>query len=314
MEPFPVTRIAHIQTTHTGPTWLIDGLWGDQAVGFIGGPPKSAKTWLSLELAVAVASGQPCLGRYAVRARGHVLLYAAEDSAQEIKYRVSAVAQIRGIEHLERLAVGLITEHDLRLDNLEHQERLAATIEKVRPRLLVLDPLVRLHRSDENSASEVSILLDYLRQLQRRYALAVILVHHVRKSPADQPGQALRGSGDLHAWSDSSLYLLRRKDRLELHAEHRCFPSPPPLSIALETEPHPHLRIVGDANDEEPETSDALADRVLAALATTPLTRPVLRQRLGVRNERLGDTLATLEAAGRLIRRDGLLAVPVPNP
>jgi hypothetical protein len=309
-----VTRIAHIETTCASPAWLIEGLWGEQAVGFIGGPPKSSKTWLSLELAVAVASGQPCLGRYAVRARGPVLLYAAEDSAEAIKHRVSAVAEIRGTGDLERLAVGLITEHDLRLDDAGHQERLIATIEKVRPRLLVLDPLVRLHRSDENSASEVATLLDYLRQLQRQFGVAIVLVHHVRKSAADQPGQALRGSGDLHAWSDSSLYLLRRKGRLELHAEHRSFPSPAPVTIELGTEPRPHLRVVDDAIGEAAPPNDPLVDRIVAAIAAKPMTRSALREHLGIRNERLGELLTTLEGSGRVIRRGGLFAVPVPTP
>ena len=312
MEPFLVTRVAHITSTEATSTWLVEGLWGEQAVGFIGGPPKSAKTWLALELAVAVASGRPCLGRYPVRARGPVLLYAAEDSAAAIKHRVSALAQVRGIDDLERLAVGLITEHDLRLDDVEHQQRLAVTLEKIQPRLLILDPLVRLHRSDENSAGDVALLLDYLRQLQRRFALAVILVHHVRKSPADQPGQTLRGSGDLHAWSDSSLYLLRRKGRIELHAEHRCFPSPAPLSIALAADPRPHLEI--DEQAEQEPAVDPLAERILGVLAARPMTRTALRDQLGVRNERLGEVLGALGASGQIVKRGGLLAVPVPTP
>lgn len=314
MEPFPVTRIAHIRTTHACPAWLVDTLWADQAVGFIGGTPKSGKTWLALELALAVASGQPCLGRYPVRQRGHVLLYAAEDTAEAIKHRVCALAHARGIADIERLAIGLITEHNLRLDSTEHQQRLAATIEQLRPRMLVLDPLVRLHRSDENSAADIGFLLDYLRQLQRRYALAVVLVHHVRKSAADQPGQALRGSGDLHAWSDSNLYLLRRKGRLQLQAEHRTLPSPPPVAIELQVEPQPHLAVLGEASEDDQPPQHPLADRILAALAPRPMTRAALREHLGVRNERLVEALAALEAAGRLRRHDGLLAVPVPTP
>ncbi len=313
MEPFSVTRVAHIPSTEATPTWLVEGLWGEQAVGFIGGPPKSTKTWLALEMAVAVASGLPCLERYAVRARGPVLLYAAEDSAAAIKHRVSALAEVRGVGDLERLAVGLITERDLRLDDVEHQERLAMTIEKIQPRLLILDPLVRLHRSDENSAGDVALLLDYLRQLQRRFALAVILVHHVRKSPADQPGQTLRGSGDLHAWSDSSLYLLRRKGRIELHAEHRSFPSPGPVSIALAAEPRPHLEIAAEGIEEAPPV-DPLTERILATLAGGPMTRTALRDQLGVRNERLGEVLSALAATGQIARRGGFLIVPVPAP
>jgi len=314
VQPFPVTRIAHIQTTHDSPAWLVDNLWAEQAVGFIGGTPNSGKTWLALELAVAVASGLPCLGRFPVRQRGHVLMYAAEDSAETIKHRTAGIAKARGVDDFERLAIGLITEPCLRLDHTEHQQRLAATLERLKPKLLVLDPLVRLHHSDENSAGDIAFLLDGLRQLQRRHAVAVVLVHHVRKATADQPGQALRGSGDLHAWSDSNLYLLRQKGRLALHAEHRALPSPAPVAVELQTDPQPHLHLLGDvAAEEEPLPSRDLAPRVLALLTKQPLPRATLRERLGVRNERLGETLATLEAAGHVIRHDGLLAVPVPG-
>ena len=314
MQPFPVTRIAHIQAPESEQRWLVESLWADQAVGFIGGTPKSGKTWLALELAVAIASGHSCLGRYPVHHRGHVLLYAAEDSACAIKHRVAAIARARDIGDISRLAIGLITEDNLRLDNDEHQQRLAITLEQLQPRMLVLDPLVRLHRTDENSAADVSGLLHYLRQLQRQYSVAVVLVHHVRKSAAEQPGQALRGSGDLHAWSDSSLYLLRRNGRLSLQAEHRSLPSPAPVAVELATDPDPHIAVLSDADEVEQPQPDPLIDRVISSLLQQPMTRTDLRTALAVRNERLGEILAQLEVSGRVQRHNGLLAVPVPNP
>lgn len=312
-EPFPVVRVAHIDTKTPEPAWLITSLWGEQAVGFIGGTPKSCKTWLALELAVAVASGRPCLGRFAVRDPGPVLLYTAEDGAADVKRRVAAIARARKIE-LERLAVGLITEPMLQLDRPGDQHRLAATLAKVKPRMLVLDPLVRLHRGDENSAGDVSALLAFLRGLQREHGVAIAVVHHVRKNASSgQPGQALRGSGDLHAWSDSNLFLLHRNDRLELHAEHRNHPAPDPLAVVLATKPE-HL-VAADI-DEDPHGNGLheLHVRVVEALAASPLTRTELRDRLRVRNETLGEVLAELEDQGRVHRVDGRLAVPRSRP
>lgn len=316
MQPFAVTRVAHITPRDDNHHWLVEGLWADQAVGFIGGHPKAGKTWLALELAVAVAGGQPCLGRFPVRNKGHVLLYAAEDAADAIRQRVCAIARTRGIDDISRLAIGLISEDNLRLDSDDHQQRLAATVDKLRPRMLILDPLVRLHNADENSAADVSSLLHYLRNLQRVAAVAIVLVHHVRKAAADQPGQALRGSGDLHAWADSSLYLLPRKGRLLLQAEHRALPSPAPVAVELAAEPQPHLCILNDAEDPQNTAPDPLADRILATLLNSPMTRTDLRTALSVRNERLGQVLSDLEATGRVHRHDGRFAVvvPVPNP
>jgi AAA domain len=91
--------------------------------------------------------------------------------------------------NLDRLPLGLITVDGLRLDLQPHRERLSATLAKIRPRLLVLDPLVRLHRGDENSSAEISELLGFLRSMQREHQVAIVLVHHVRKSAAGQPGR-----------------------------------------------------------------------------------------------------------------------------
>jgi RecA-family ATPase len=89
----------------------------------------------------------------------------------------------------------------LRPDHLEHQQALNATVAGLKPKLLVLDPLVRLHAIDENIAAEVAPpLLGFLRSLQRHHRTAVALVHHARKGAAHaRGGQALRGSSELHA-------------------------------------------------------------------------------------------------------------------
>lgn len=309
VEPLPVVRIAAIQAAPVAHRWLVHDLWAEEAVGVIGGAPKSFKSWLAFELALAVASGRPALGRFAVRpgGTGPVLLYAAEDSAPAVRERVAGLARARAVA-LDALPIGLITVDSLRLDRPDHRDRLHATLAKIRPRLLVLDPLVRLHRADENSSAEISELLGWLRGWQREFHVAIMLVHHVRKTATGQPGQSLRGSGDLHAWGDSNLYLLRDHGRLLLHAEHRSNPVPPAFAIELGGDPP---RLTATAVDAE-DTDGPLAERVLHALARQPLTRTELRDQLRVRNETLGAVLDHLVADGRLLRADGRLAVPVP--
>ena len=75
----------------------------------------------------------------------------------------------------------MITAPTLRLDAPKDRERLSNTVQARQPRLLILDPLIRLHRVDENDASQIAGLLSYLRQLQRTFHVAVLVVHHARK-------------------------------------------------------------------------------------------------------------------------------------
>jgi hypothetical protein len=303
--PLPVLRIGEISRESHAQPWLVEQLWGASSVGVIGGAPKCSKTWLGLDLALSVATGTACLGRYAVPQPGPVLVYLAEDALPIVRQRVEGMARHRGLA-LERVEIHVITAPTLRLDRDPHRRQLQETARRLQPRLLLLDPLVRLHGIDENSAGEVAGLLAYIRELQRQLDLSVMLVHHTRKNAAGvAAGQSLRGSGDLHAFGDSNLYLRRVKDRLLLVSEHRAAPASPPvyLDLVATDAETTHLEVVGEVH-EPPQRS--LPEEVLSRLADgVVLTRAKLRDALAVKNERLGEALESLERAGRLRRTQG---------
>jgi len=228
-ERLPTSLAAALSVQLPEARWLVRDMWGSGAVGILGGAPKACKSWLGLEIATAVAAGVPCLGHFTVEQPGPALVYLAEDALPMVRARIESLCEARGIS-LATLDLHVITAPSLRLDKEEDQARLRATVAKLRPKLLVLDPLVRLHRLDENSARDVSGLLGYLRELQREHDVAILLVHHARKRMAASPGEALRGSGDLHAWTDVTAHIARREDGdLRLRIEHRAAASPPPV-------------------------------------------------------------------------------------
>lgn len=304
-DALPIVRAADVVDDETRPRWLVTSLWARAGVGILGGAPKCCKSWLALEIALAVASGANCLGHFEVTDVGGVLLYMAEDSAPIVKARLAGICRHRGLD-LGALPVDLITAPALRLDRAHDQARLRDAIAERAPRLLVLDPFVRLHRIDENDAGQVSALLGYLRELQRAHDVAVLVVHHARKNGvAGQPGQSLRGSGDFFAWADSLLYVRRHRGQLALTVEHRAAPAPDPIGLSLEGDEDVHLEVV-TTSEPSATTNDSdtrpLEMSVVAALTSAPLTRADLRARLRVRNERLGDVLTDLASAG-VIRR-----------
>ena len=302
-EPLPVVRIGQIPGEENPSRWLVEQLWGDSSVGVIGGAPKCSKTWLGLDLALSVATGTPCLGRYAVPRPGPVLVYLAEDALPVVRERVQGMARHRGLD-LGQVDIYVITAASLRLDREPHRNRLLETARRLRPRLLLLDPLVRLHGVDENHAGEVAELLAYFRSLQRQLDLSVVLVHHTRKNAAGgaAAGQGLRGSSDIHAFGDSNLYLRRVRERLVLLSEHRAAPASPPVSLELVTTDAAaiHLEVVSEPPGDRPAS---LQQQVLACLVPgQALTRAKLRDVLSVQNQRLGKALESLERAGKIRR------------
>lgn len=292
-----VCRISDIeQTTKSGSSWLIHSLWLKNAVGFCGGPPKCRKSWFGIEAAVAVASGVPCLGRFAVDSPGPALIYMAEDSLSDVKERVRGICQRRRLD-IDRLDLHVITTPRLLIDEADHRKLLIDSIEMVRPKFLLLDPLVRIHRLDENHVKEISGLLQFFRVLQRQFDVSIMITHHANKKTHGRPGERLRGSSDLYAFADSAVYLFPKRGRYELTVEHRSAAVIEPFFVDLVTEGGNTSLEIAEGHKS---SSDDLPQRILETLrsAGSPITRTALRTALRVKNQTLGECLDRLASSG----------------
>ena len=304
MKGFPTRSPSDLEHRPQEQQWLVDGLWGREAVGIIGGEPKCGKSFLALDLAVAVAAGVPCLRRFEADQPGPVLMFPAEDAGHIVRTRLQGIAQAAGAD-FETLDIAVIDVPTLRLDHRNDRQRLQETLERIEPRLLVLDPLVRLHGVDENAVADIAPILGFLRDLQRRFGTAVLLVHHARKSGATRPGQALRGSSELHAWGDSNLYLRRRDKQIVMTVEHRAAPGLNDIEVELADHGQGlalRLRRAGPAEAApEPETPE---QRIVQALAEaeTPLSQRQIRERAATRHKTVGAILGKLVCEGRVER------------
>jgi hypothetical protein len=318
VELLAVQKISEIDEQR-GIPWLVEGLWVRQGVGFLCGCPKACKTWVALDLALSVASRTAALGAYPVAEAGAVMLFVAEDPPAAVRARLAGMAAQRGVS-LADLPIHLVMHRSLRLESRKDQARLRATVARYRPKLLVLDPLVRLTAIDENSSLEVSSVLASLRELQATLGVAILIVHHARKNGgnAAPTGLALRGSGDLWAWGDSNLYLSRKHERLQLAIEHRSAPAPEPVTLELRTDPEagPYLRL-GDPSQLDGD-AQPLTERILDALRSPDGPRRLddLRTALRVRMQSLVDALRRLEQDGRICRHNAAwdLAPPRTSP
>lgn len=224
-----------------------------------------------------------------------------------VRRRLDGISEAAGIA-LADLDIQVITAPVVRLDMDADRRNLAETVARLRPRLLILDPFVRLHRIDENASGEVAPILAYLRELQRRHGVAVLLVHHAKKGAGNaRAGQALRGSSEFHAWGDSNLYLRRDGDgdQLTLTVEHRAAPPLGPLAVALaQRGPALALEVVDKPAAPAADAPSSLDERIIAVLASArdPVPFADLRESCRVRTASLYERLAALTAAGQIAK------------
>lgn len=300
-DDLPICQVGAIEE-RLAASWLIESLWLNEAAGIIGGQPKCGKSWLGLDMAVSVASKTPCLGRFAVTTAGPALIFLAEDALHGVRARVAGICQSRGLD-IATLDVSAITAVALRLDDQGDRDRLWRAVERVKPRLLLLDPLVRLHRLDENNSRDIAGILGFLREIQRHFATAVVLTHHSSKRSHARPGQGLRGSSDLHAFGDSNLYLSRDDDGIVLAVEHRAAAAIDSVRLHLKSGESVHLSVADPPSTIERMASTSLEERILSELQRRdgPTPREELRGALRVNNQRLGQAVATLVATGRVL-------------
>lgn len=227
-----VTAAELLAGDEPGPTpWLVEGLLVDEALGAIVGPPKVGKTWVVLELALAIATGRDVLDRFALPAPGPVVVVLEESGSAALHRRLDQL--VRGadlsVEQRDGLArLYVAPNRRVRLDDRDWQRRLADAAVKLEARALFLDPLARLKSPgrDENAQKEMAVVLEYLRDLRDAAGgCAVTFVHH-----SGHETEHLRGSSDLESWWESKLTIGKSQ---RLKAEHREAEPTPPVEFRL---------------------------------------------------------------------------------
>lgn len=178
------------------PEWIIPGLRAGQ-VALVTAPGGTGKSYLLLEIAMSVASGQTLLPGLEVKSAGKVCLLNFEDDNLDIRQRGNAI--LRHFMDLdpspENLYVASMSGQTLSLLNSHggvNNEDVKWLKEQCQGmRLMVLDPLSHLHTADENSASQMSKLIQVLKGIGQETGTGIIIAHHTGKAAA------LNGQGDL---------------------------------------------------------------------------------------------------------------------
>ncbi|UPT75606.1 MAG: AAA family ATPase [Elusimicrobiota bacterium] len=186
--------------------WLVEGLVARSSLGLCGASPKTGKTWLGLQMALAVSTGTPFLGHFKT-CKSRVLFWECEDSEKLLAERTSALMRGHGLSSPEPGYLQFAVE-PARIDTADGLRRLRQVLAETKAEILLLDTLNRSHGLNESLQTHASQLITAFDGLRREFGVAVLATHHVSKAGrSGQGGKALRGSSVIHAGLENSIYI-----------------------------------------------------------------------------------------------------------
>jgi len=159
-------------------------------------PAKSGKSFLSMQMARCIASGEEFLGLRTTQGR---VLYIQFEMGEEILQDRLTLTK----KDYENVYVG--TSFSLKLDTEPGKNQLNVAMEAVQPNVLILDPLYKAIIGDENSGQEMRSVLDYLDELIEGYDCSILLIHHTGKDLTKRG----RGTSIFEDWVDSYIAMKR---------------------------------------------------------------------------------------------------------
>ncbi len=190
------------------PKWLVPGLLTEGSLAAIYGAPESGKSFLAVDMSMAIAGGIDWHGRQVER--GGVLYIAAEGAPGLGKrfraWKMDRCAQGRRFDlHLMRDDLNLAAEKDGGARAFAQ-----AVADELGPlRLIVIDTLNQTAAgADENSAKDMGRYIASMKLLRNATGATVVVVHHSGKDL----GKGMRGSSALLGAMDTTVEVERASD------------------------------------------------------------------------------------------------------
>lgn len=201
------------------PRWAVAGVLAE-GVTLVVGAPKVGKSWLALNLGVAVATGGLAFGRIKVEA-GPVLYMALEDTGRRLQRRMHVVMQAEPWPEL--LDFALVCEP---LSGGGDEQVTTWLTRHPTARLLIVDTFQKVRgatRPQEQAYQSDYTEMSRLKAIADAHDVAVVVIHHTRKAQGDDFLDDVSGTQGLAGAADGVVVLKRSRGEADavLHVTGR---------------------------------------------------------------------------------------------
>ena len=172
---------------------LIDGILRKSHKMLIAGPSKAGKSFLQIELAIAIAEGRRWLGRKCEK--GRVMYVNLELDRASCLHRFKDVYTALGIqpENLQNIDVWNLRGKSVPLDKLSPM--LIRRAQKKNYVAVIIDPIYKVITGDENSAEQMAKFCNQFDRICAELGCATIYCHHHSKGNQGSKKAMDRASG-----------------------------------------------------------------------------------------------------------------------
>jgi AAA domain len=270
--------------------------------------PKFGKSWLVLDIAIATAASRFTLGELKP-STGDVLYLALEDGRRRLQRRITKL--------LPTFSGTWPTRMEIATEWPRADQGGLSSIEKwltehPSARLVIVDTLAQFRKLTNGKTqiyAEDYAAISGLQKLASKYNVGIIIVHHDRKSEADDVFDTVSGSLGLTGAADTILIMKRQAGAVTLHVRGRDIEE---AEIALQFDKAAcRWSILGTAAEVH---RSAERKRVLDVLkeAGAPLQVKDIQSAAELRNRNAADVLlGKMARDGEIVRADkGRYALP----
>jgi len=189
-----------------GDITLTPGAW------ILAGKPKDGKTWLAMNLACAVASGQSYVGSRPPGGKPGGVLYINVDDRNERRFISRLKYANLARPALERLIHVSKVDAEVFESAYQMTEALIQSFEGVK--LIVIDTLGMFRSGNRKDAAYQQEYeeVNALNELGQRYGVCILIVHHFKKGAVDPeyPYESISGTLGLQGGVDGMIVLMRK--------------------------------------------------------------------------------------------------------
>lgn len=195
------------------PRWIVDGLLREATLGMMYGAPGSLKSMLLADLAVTMAHGGTWLGEYECR-MSTVLWVDMDNGTRRTGQRFGALLRGHGANETTPLLYTSMPVPPLDASSDAHMWALGDIVDSYGVDAVIVDNLGLVCGAVAENASEMAGIMGRWRRLVEQTGVAVVLIHHQRKSQSSgenqRRGDAVRGHSSIEAALDLALHVDRQ--------------------------------------------------------------------------------------------------------